>query len=282
MLHKTGWFDRSTGKTGPLGLGYKLTNSGNFDMTNKRLENVGLPIQPNDAVTKKYISNIFENNLNLNGKKVINVGEPDEPGDVVTLDFLKNNAMYKDNDKFFDALNMTISNLNEPENNNDAVPLAHLKAHALYSSEENNYDAKNKGISNLKAPAHDNDAITLKYLRNYTMHTKPGTGFISANGKRITGLAEPQEINSAATKKYVDHMVLGKFVTNEYANEHLVTNQAFEKQLLANNEYLEKRLLEMNDKFVSIELFEKALKLYLQLDRDVDIIESLKLRKSFT
>lgn len=284
MLLKTGWYDKSTGKAGPPGLGFKLTNSGNFDMINKRLENVGLPIEPSDAATKKYISNIFESNLNLNGKKVINVGQPDEPGDAVTLDFLKKNVMYKADSKSFDAQNMIISNVNEPEQNHDAVPLAHLKAYALYSRDESNFDANNKGITKLKAPTHDSDAVTLKYFRNYTLYNNPGTGYISANGKRITGLAEPQEKNSAATKKYVDDN-LGSYITKDYANEHLLTNQAFERQQLANNEYfvsnenLEKHL---SEKYVTIELFEKTLKFYLDLPEDVDIVESLKLKKPFT
>lgn len=40
---------------GPPGIGFKLTDDGNYDMENKRLCNVSEPIEDIDACTKKYI-----------------------------------------------------------------------------------------------------------------------------------------------------------------------------------------------------------------------------------
>ena len=43
------------GIQGAPGVGFNLTSSGDYDMINKKLRNVGAPVSNTDAATKKYV-----------------------------------------------------------------------------------------------------------------------------------------------------------------------------------------------------------------------------------
>ena len=49
----TGWGER--GEPGLPGIGFNLTDDGNFDLDSKRLTDVADPVDDQDAATKKYV-----------------------------------------------------------------------------------------------------------------------------------------------------------------------------------------------------------------------------------
>ncbi|KAK4885842.1 hypothetical protein RN001_002113 [Aquatica leii] len=72
-------FGRSNGNTrhvvfqqGPRGVGFKVTIDNDYDMENKRLLNVGDPIEPHNALNLKYY---MDEKCNFKGKRLLNIDE---------------------------------------------------------------------------------------------------------------------------------------------------------------------------------------------------------------
>lgn len=53
------------GRQGPPGIGFKLTTDGDFDLENKKLCNLGLPVNPNDAVSLSVLEDKINKKLDL-------------------------------------------------------------------------------------------------------------------------------------------------------------------------------------------------------------------------
>ena len=45
---------------GPQGIGFHLTADGHFHIKNKRLTNVGVPVDGTDAVTKRFVTDLLK------------------------------------------------------------------------------------------------------------------------------------------------------------------------------------------------------------------------------
>ncbi|GFX21310.1 uncharacterized protein TNCV_902411 [Trichonephila clavipes] len=113
------------GPPGMPGIGFKLTNDGNYDMEGKDPENA------KHAVNKQY----FENNaLILSGGS-------------------------------YDARNKNISNVKEPENPNDVVIKKHLDYYCiLWDTVNKSYFAHNQRISSVKWPKKETDCTNKYYV----------------------------------------------------------------------------------------------------------------------
>lgn len=78
------------------GQGFKLTKTNDFDIENKRLCNVGNPIDDQDASTRKNVNDtiakkclIIESEVvNCKGKRLTNAAKPVDDKDVATVDFV--------------------------------------------------------------------------------------------------------------------------------------------------------------------------------------------------
>lgn len=57
------YFERTKGSRGPPGFGFKLTTSGNYDIENRRLCNVGESYEPNDAVNLNLARQLIQQEL---------------------------------------------------------------------------------------------------------------------------------------------------------------------------------------------------------------------------
>ena len=112
--------DSGKGKKGDPGLpgiGFNLTDDGNFDLDGKRLTDVAVPVDYSDAATKAYVdvnnsqqdivinnkaekrdvilrdgSQSMNANLNLNNKKITNLANATSDGDAVNFSQLKSHA----------------------------------------------------------------------------------------------------------------------------------------------------------------------------------------------
>ena len=94
------------------GVGFKLTDNGNFDIDGKRLTDLGEPTEDGDATTKKYVNENKPNknivilrdgsqnmtgNLDLNDKNIVNVADYTDDGDAVNKKQLKAYTQFSQN-----------------------------------------------------------------------------------------------------------------------------------------------------------------------------------------
>ena len=88
------------GDPGLPGIGFSLTDDGNFDIDSKRLTEVAAPIDKNDAATKEYVdnnpsylkrdgTNSMTGHLNMNNHKISDLEDATDDNDAVPLKQLK-------------------------------------------------------------------------------------------------------------------------------------------------------------------------------------------------
>ena len=192
------------GIQGAPGVGFNLTSSGDYDMINKKLRNVGTPSDNNDAATKKYV-------------------DDNSSGPVDTSVFLKTDGTRKMTGNL-DMDNNRTYNIPAPDGPKQPTPLAFTDLKYLHvtgtNSMANNLNMDNKKINHLALPTSLNDAANKKYvddtllLNNVAMSNylkKDGTvamtGNLNINNNKIVSLATPTNNTDASTKKYVDDTV---------------------------------------------------------------------------
>ena len=118
------------GDQGLPGIGFNLTDDGNFDIDNKRLTEVADPIDKNDVATKEYVdSHISSGSVTKkyvddeNAKQDIAINSKAEKTDAILRDGSQG---------MLDNLNLNnhnIINLKDASENNEAVTLSQLKSH---------------------------------------------------------------------------------------------------------------------------------------------------------
>ena len=183
------------GIQGAPGVGFNLTSSGDYDMINKKLRNVGAP--NTDAATKKYV-------------------DDNSSGSVDTSSFLKLDGTRKMTGNL-DMDNNRIYNLPAPASPKQPTPLSFTDLKYLHvggtNKMTNNLNMDNKKIINLRIPTNDTDGATKKYVDDSISNTssfikKDGSVSMTSNlnlgNKKIVGLTTPVSNTDAATKKYVD------------------------------------------------------------------------------
>jgi len=95
------------------GVGFNLTDDGNFDLDGKRLTDVANPVDKTDAATKNYVdtekkevlllngSQSMKADLNMNDKKITNLGTPIDGNDSATKGYVDDQIHLQGN-KLFD------------------------------------------------------------------------------------------------------------------------------------------------------------------------------------
>ena len=172
------------GIQGAPGVGFNLTSTGDYDMVNKKLRNVGNPALNTDAATKKYVDD------NSGGGKTSSL----------TID---SNIDMKDTYR--------ILNLKAPSNANEPATKNYTDINFFYRAGSQpmtgNINMDHKKITNLGVPSNNYDAATKQYVDVHSSNLTPGVkliGQLNANNKKIVNLAKPTNNNDAANKKYVD------------------------------------------------------------------------------
>ena len=172
------------GIQGAPGVGFNLTSSGDYDMINKKLRNVGAPSDNTDAATKKYVddnsSGSFDGsvflkldgtrkmigNLNMENNQILNLPAPGGPKQPTLL-------------AFTDLKYLHVAGTNKMTNN---------------------LNMDNNGIIHLKPPTNPTDGATKKYVDDSIPDTssfikKDGSVTMTSNlnlgNKKIVGLATP-------------------------------------------------------------------------------------------
>ena len=221
------------GIQGAPGVGFNLTSSGDYDMINKKLRNVGAPSDNTDAATKKYVDDnssgspstsrlTVDSNIDMKDRyRITNLITPQDSKDPATKYYVDNTFLDRDGSYPMKGnLNMDnnrMFNLPAPNGSNQPTPLAFTDLKYLHvngtNKMTNNLNMDNKKIINLRPPTDSTDGATKKYVDDSIPNTssfikKDGsvsmTNNLNLGNKKIVGLATPTSNTDAATKKYVD------------------------------------------------------------------------------
>ena len=220
----------SRGIQGAPGIGFRLTADGNFDITGKKLTNVGAPTANADAATKKYVDDntsshsssglTVNSNIDMKDRyRILNLKQPSDADEPATKQYADSKFLDRNGSKTMignlDLNNNKIVNVGLATANKDAVNIAYLKSNIIYrdgtNPMTNNLRMNNFGITGLKAtPDNAQDATSKNYCDN-KFYPRDGsvalTGDLNIAGHRIKNLRSPRESNEVATKKYVDDSV---------------------------------------------------------------------------
>ena len=114
MSHSNGLLPSSSSSTtspqrGLPGVGFKLTDDGNYDIDGKRLTNVSQPVVNRDTATKAYVdgnkldvilrdgSQNMTGNLDMNNNKITSLADSIDDNDAVNLKVLKEHTQVSQN-----------------------------------------------------------------------------------------------------------------------------------------------------------------------------------------
>ena len=224
------------------GVGFKLTDDGDYDIQNKKLRNVASPETNNDVTTKSYVdnkallvdgSNKMLGALNMDNRRVENIA-PARHGQSDAVSSLHLHNFYFDlntNDGKIEAQNpidmkdQKISNLAEGTDNSDAITKHQLETGLAPKADKtelsnylkkdgsialtNNLDLGDNKIVNVKEATSGTDAVNFTQLNNELykyLHESGGdmTGDIRMNNNRIYGIGNVENDTSAVNRKYVN------------------------------------------------------------------------------
>ena len=224
------------------GVGFKLTDAGDYDMQNKKLRNVASPETNNDVTTKSYVdnkallvdgSNKMLGALDMDNRRVENIA-PARHGQSDAVSSLHLHNFYFDlntNDGKIEAQNPIdmknekISNLAEGTDNSDAITKHQLETGLAPKADKtelsnylkkdgsialtNNLDLGDNKIVNVKEATSGTDAVNFTQLNNELyryLHESGGdmTGDIRMNNNSIYGIGNVKNDTSAVNRKYVN------------------------------------------------------------------------------
>ena len=224
------------------GVGFKLTDDGDYDIQNKKLRNVASPETNNDVTTKSYVdnkallvdgSNKMLGALNMDNRRIENVA-PARHGQSDAVSSLHLHTFFFDlntNDGKIEAQNPIdmknekISNLAEGTDNSDAITKHQLETGLAPKADKtelsnylkkdgsialaNNLDLGDNKIVNVKEATSGTDAVNFTQLNNELyryLHESGGdmTGDIRMNNNSIYGIGNVENDTSAVNRKYVN------------------------------------------------------------------------------
>ena len=235
------------------GVGFKLTDAGDYDMQNKKLRNVASPETNNDVTTKSYVdnkallvdgSNKMLGALDMDNRRIENVaparhGFSDAVSSLHLTTFffdLNTNDGKIEAQNPIDMKNQQISNLAEGTDNSDAITKHQLETGLAPKADKtelanclkkdgsialtNNLDLGNNKIVNVKEATSGTDAVNFTQLNNESfkyLHKSGGdmTGDIRMNNNRIYGIGNVENDTSAVNRKYVNDELDKKLNKNE-------------------------------------------------------------------
>ena len=235
------------------GVGFKLTDDGDYDIQNKKLRNVASPETNNDVTTKSYVdnkallvdgSNKMLGALNMDNRRIENVA-PARHGFSDAVSSLHLHTFFFDlntNDGKIEAQNPIdmknekISNLAEGTDNSDVITKHQLETGLAPKADKtelsnylkkdgsialtNNLDLGDNKIVNVKEATSGTDAVNFTQLNNELykyLHESGGdmTGDIRMNNNSIYGIGNVENDTSAVNRKYVNDELNKKLDKNK-------------------------------------------------------------------
>ena len=219
------------GVQGAPGVGFNLTSSGDYDMINKKLRNVGAPSANTDAATKKYVDDNFtgtpstsrltvDSDIDMKDNyRIKNLKTPQDSKDPATKYYVDNTFLDTDGSYPMKGnLNMDnyrILNLPTPSGPKQPTPLALTDLKYLHvagtNKMTNNLNMDNKKIINLRPPTDSTDGATKKYVDDSKVDgsvflkidgTRVMTGVLDMEFNRIQNVGDPLGLSDAVPLYY--------------------------------------------------------------------------------
>ena len=231
--HSSNQHSFARGIQGAPGVGFNLTSTGDYDMVNKKLRNVGNPELNTDAATKKYVDEnsgggktsllTVDSNIDMKDTyRILNLKAPSDADEPATKNYTDNNFFYKNGSSPMTGnINMNnnkIENLPIPTGNSDAANKKYVDDSKVDGSVflkldgtrsmTGNLNMNNNRIFNIPAPNGAKQPTPLAYTDLaylYVDGSNKMTNDLNMNNKKITYLQPPTNNSDAATKFYVDH-----------------------------------------------------------------------------
>ena len=204
------------GIQGSPGVGFSLTKDGNYDITHKKLKNVGEGVESSDAVTKHQLETAINSKINTS-PSLNNYVKKDSPEVAADLDMkgygIKNIKVTPTDDASATSRKYVDGKLNTKANKGDLNN--YLKPDGS-SQMQGNLQMNNNRITNLPHPQLSDDEAATKDYVTISMNHLPSLfldrqgkskmlGDLQMNDHRITGLTNlPNADDEATNKKYVD------------------------------------------------------------------------------
>ena len=202
------------GLRGSPGVGFSLTRDGNYDMTHKKLKNVGEGVESSDAVTKHQLEVSLNTKLDKASlNNYVKKNSPEVGGDLDMKGFsIKNLKVNRGGDGSATSRKYVDRKLGTKANRNDLNNYLKLDG---TSQMQGNLVMNDKRITRLPEPQLADEPATKNYVL-ITMNHLPSLlldrqgkskmlGELQMNDHRITGLTNlPNADDEATNKKYVD------------------------------------------------------------------------------
>ena len=220
------------GIQGAPGVGFNLTADGNYDMTGKKLTNVGTPTDNSDAATKKYVhDNSSRSGAGTTSRltvdsiidmkdiyRILNLKAPIDADEPATKQYADIRFLYRDGSHPMTGdLNMNNKKIvGLPNPTDDKQPVTRGYGNVSYLKLDGskkmtgNLDMNNKQINNLPLPTGNNQPTPLGFSDLKYLHvagTNKMTNNLNMDNKSIIHLRPPTSDTDATTKKYVDDLI---------------------------------------------------------------------------
>ena len=239
------------GIQGAPGVGFNLTSSGDYDMINKKLRNVGAPSVNSDAATKKYVddnssgspktSNLtVDSNIDMKDQyRILNLKHPVDADEPATKQYSDSRFLDRNGSRTMIG-NLSMNNnkiikLGAPTANDDAANKKYVDDNSSRSPKtsqltvDSNIDMKDRyRITNLVTPQDSKDPATKYYVDNTFLDTDgsyPMKGNLNMDNNRILNLPSPAGPKQPTPLAFTDLKYLHVAGTNKMTNNLNMDNK---------------------------------------------------------
>ena len=242
------------GIQGAPGVGFNLTSSGDYDMINKKLRNVGAPASNTDAATKKYVddnsgggkTSLLTVDSNIDKKdtyRTLNLKAQSDADAAATKSYTDDNFLKTDGTKAMTQdLNLgahRITRLGDPTGEGDAATKEYTDnlvntTVADYVKRDgtvamtDDFNIAGHKILNLRTPTSNSEPATKNYVDNNFLSldgSEKMTGNLDMNNKQIKNLPLPTENNQPTPLGFTDLKYLHVAGTNKMTNNLNMDNK---------------------------------------------------------
>ena len=228
-----------------VGSGFKLTPSGNYDMTNKKLENLKPPENKTDGVNLEYVTEncLLKSKLgpyDARNVRITNLNNPQENSDVVNLKYFNDNSITYPSNKNYISLKgkyrFTDAGDIPAHEKRTLIHVDYLRNNAITLGPNNNYQGNSKIIENVGDARVDTDCVNkrtvLKLINDLSL--KPGITLgannnYQGNSKIIENVADARDdmdvVNKRSVMKLIsDHTLSLRGTSKFQANARVIEN----------------------------------------------------------
>ena len=237
------------GIQGAPGVGFNLTSSGDYDMINKKLRNVGAPSANTDAATKKYVDDnstgtpstsrlTVDSNIDMKDRfRILNLKHPVDADEPATKQYSDSRFLDRNGSRTMIG-NLSMNNnkiikLGAPTSYDDAATKKYVDDNSTGTSSrltvDSNIDMKDRyRITNLVTPQDSKDPATKYYVDNTFLDTDgsyPMKGNLNMDNNRIFNLPAPNGSNQPTPLAFTDMKYLHVNGTNKMTNNLNMDNK---------------------------------------------------------